>query len=130
MASRIYRANWGRRAFSNPGFFNVASLRRCVRPGFRRWSFPGNGDTRARTLASRDAAATQRYKDIDVPPGRINEIVKGKRSITADTALRLGKYFGTTAEMWMNLQSEYDLRLARRRDWPKIEKKVREFDAA
>ena len=69
-------------------------------------------------------------RDIDVPPGRINEIVKGKRSITADTALRLGKYFGTTAEMWMNLQSEYDLRLARRRDWPKIEKKVREFDAA
>ena len=69
-------------------------------------------------------------RDIDVPPGRINEIVKGKRAITADTALRLGKYFGTTAEMWMNLQSEYDLRLARRRDWPKIEPKVRPLDAA
>lgn len=69
-------------------------------------------------------------RDIDVPPGRINEIVKGKRAITADTALRLGKYFGTTAEMWMNLQSEYDLRLARRRDWPQIEPKVRPLDAA
>ncbi len=67
---------------------------------------------------------------IDVPPGRINEIVKGKRAITADTALRLGKYFGTSAELWMNLQSEYDLRLTRRRDWPLIEPRVRKHDAA
>ena len=69
-------------------------------------------------------------RDIDVPPGRINEIIKGKRSITADTALRLGKFFGTTAELWLNLQTEYDLRLARRRDWPRIEPKVRKLDAA
>ncbi|WP_371164801.1 HigA family addiction module antitoxin [Buchananella felis] len=50
---------------------------------------------------------------IGVPPRRINEIVHGKRGITADTALRLAKYFGTTAEFWTNLQSQYELDLAR-----------------
>jgi len=49
-----------------------------------------------------------------VPPRRINEIVHGKRGITADTAVRLAKYFGTSAELWMNLQSHYELRLERR----------------
>ncbi len=51
---------------------------------------------------------------IGVPPRRINEIVHGKRGITADTAVRLAKYFGTSAELWMNLQSNYELRLERR----------------
>ena len=46
---------------------------------------------------------------IGVPPRRINEIVHGKRSITADTALRLGKYFGTSAKFWLNLQDQYNL---------------------
>jgi addiction module HigA family antidote len=46
---------------------------------------------------------------IGVPPRRINEIVHGKRSITADTALRLGRYFGTSAQFWLNLQDLYDL---------------------
>jgi addiction module HigA family antidote len=49
---------------------------------------------------------------IGVPPRRINEIVHGKRGITADTALRLGKYFGTSAQFWLNLQSRYDLDVA------------------
>ncbi|GLJ62019.1 MULTISPECIES: HigA family addiction module antitoxin [Microbacterium] len=49
---------------------------------------------------------------IGVPPRRINEIVHGKRAITADTALRLGKYFGTSAQFWLNLQAQYDLDLA------------------
>jgi antitoxin HigA-1 len=48
-------------------------------------------------------------KDISVPPRRINEIVHGKRSVTADTALRLARYFGTTPRFWLNLQSQYDL---------------------
>lgn len=48
-------------------------------------------------------------KDIGVSPRRINEIVHGKRGITADTALRLGHYFGTTPQFWMNLQARYDL---------------------
>lgn len=51
---------------------------------------------------------------IDVPPRRINEIVHGKRGITADTAIRLARYFGTSAEFWMNLQSHYELRVERR----------------
>ena len=51
---------------------------------------------------------------IGVPPRRINEIVQGKRGITADTAVRLAKYFGTSAELWMNLQSHYELRLEHR----------------
>ena len=51
---------------------------------------------------------------IGVPPRRINEIVHGKRGITADTAVRLSKYFGTSAEFWMNLQSHYSLRIERR----------------
>ncbi|QTG75178.1 HigA family addiction module antitoxin [Trueperella pecoris] len=50
---------------------------------------------------------------IGVPPRRINEIVHGKRGITADTAIRLSRYFGTSAEFWMNLQSNYELRLQR-----------------
>jgi addiction module HigA family antidote len=50
-------------------------------------------------------------KDVRVPPRRINEIVHGKRGITADTALRLGRYFGTSAEFWMNLQGNYDLEI-------------------
>ena len=49
---------------------------------------------------------------IGVPPRRINEIVHGKRGVTADTALRLAKYFGTSAEFWLNLQSSYDIRVA------------------
>lgn len=49
---------------------------------------------------------------IGVPPRRINEIVHGKRAITADTALRLAKYFGTSAQFWLNLQTQYDLDMA------------------
>lgn len=48
-------------------------------------------------------------REIGVPPRRINEIVHGKRAITADTALRLGKFFGTSAQLWLNLQAHYEL---------------------
>lgn len=53
-------------------------------------------------------------KDISVPARRINEIVHGKRAITSDTALRLGRYFRTSAEFWMNLQTRYDLQTTAR----------------
>ncbi len=53
-------------------------------------------------------------KDIHVPSRRINEIVRGQRSITPDTALRLGKYFGVSAQFWLNLQARYDLQTAER----------------
>jgi len=52
-------------------------------------------------------------KGIGVSPRRINEIVHGKRSITADTALRLGRFFGMESQFWMNLQSHYDLEIAK-----------------
>ena len=54
-------------------------------------------------------------KDISVPPRRINEIVLGKRAITAGTALRLARYFGTTEQFWLNLQTRYDLEVERDR---------------
>lgn len=53
-------------------------------------------------------------RDIQVPPGRISTIVNGKRAISADTALRLSAYFGTSPELWLNLQTDYDLRIVRR----------------
>ena len=59
-----------------------------------------------------------------VPPRRINEIVLEKRSITGDTALRLARYFGTTAEMWAGLQADFDLRLARYEKQQQIERDV------
>jgi antitoxin HigA-1 len=67
----------------------------------------------------------QLARDIDVSPGRISEIVNGKRAITADTALRLGKYFGVSPETWLNLQTDYDLRIARRTTWRGIESRIR-----
>ena len=63
-------------------------------------------------------------KALDVPPNRITDILRGKRGISGDTALRLARYFGTTAEFWLNLQSAYDLRLARQESGKKIEKTV------
>ena len=64
-------------------------------------------------------------RDIDVPVTRINDIVNGRRSITADTALRLAKYFDTTAEFWLNLQARHDLKIARRATWPDDQKRIR-----
>lgn len=64
-------------------------------------------------------------RDLDVPAGRINDIVQGRRAITPDTALRLGVYFNMTPEFWMNLQSHYDLKLAKQNLLPKIERSVR-----
>jgi addiction module HigA family antidote len=69
-------------------------------------------------------------RDLDVPPARIHGIVHGKRGITADTALRLGFYFEMTAETWMNLQSEYDIRVARRQSGDAIAKSVRRRPAS
>ncbi len=63
-------------------------------------------------------------KDVGVPPRRINEIVHGKRAITADTALRLAKYFGTTAQFWLNLQTRYDLESQIEKSMGKIEREV------
>jgi len=69
-------------------------------------------------------------KGIAVPPRRINEIVQGKRSITADTALRLGKFFGMEAQFWMNLQSHYDLEVAKDAIAGKLDREVEVLKAA
>jgi addiction module HigA family antidote len=63
--------------------------------------------------------------DIGVPPRRINEIVKGQRAITADTALRLGRYFKMSAQFWLNLQSHYDLEVEQGRLGKRLEKEVK-----
>jgi len=63
-------------------------------------------------------------RDIAVPPNRISEIVNGKRGISADTALRLERYFGVEAQFWLNLQSEYDLRVMKRKIGPDIEQRI------
>lgn len=62
--------------------------------------------------------------DISVPPRRINEIVKGKRKVTADTALRLGRYFGTSAQFWMNLQDRYELEITERALGDRLDQEV------
>jgi len=64
-------------------------------------------------------------RDLSVSVGRVNDIVQGKRAITADTALRLSVYFNMTPEFWMNLQNHYDLKLAKQNLLPKIERLVR-----
>ena len=69
-------------------------------------------------------------RDIDVAITRINDIVHARRGITADTALRLGIYFGTTPEFWINLQTRCDLKLAKRDLGPEIEKKIRPLQHA
>lgn len=63
-------------------------------------------------------------KDISVPPRRINEIVHGARSITADTALRLSRYFGTSERFWLNLQARYDLEVEKDRLGERLDHEV------
>jgi addiction module HigA family antidote len=63
-------------------------------------------------------------KEMSVYPLKINEIVRGKRAITADTALRLARFFGTSAEVWMNMQAFYDLEIARNQLEGRIEQEV------
>ena len=63
-------------------------------------------------------------RNMGVPPRRINEIVHGKRSVTADTALRLARYFGMSEEFWMGLQADYDLEEARNRLGSRLQQEV------
>ena len=65
--------------------------------------------------------------DIDVPPSRISDVVNGQRPITADTALRLGIYFGMEPRFWLNLQSEYDMRIVAREQQAILARRIRVF---
>lgn len=69
-------------------------------------------------------------KSINVPPRRINEIIHGKRAVTADTALRLGKYFGNSPQFWMNLQTWYDLEIEKDRIFEKINREIHPYKKA
>ena len=64
-------------------------------------------------------------RDLAVPANRISGIINGTRAITADTALRLGKYFGVSPELWLDLQSDYELRVARQTIWPRVAPSVK-----
>ena len=74
--------------------------------------------------------ARQLAADIDVSPRRISELVNGTRPVTADTAIRLGLFFGMEPRFWLNLQSEYDMRVATRNLTDKIAPRIRVFNQA
>lgn len=76
-----------------------------------------------------DISINRLARDIHVSPGRISAIVNGKRAITADTALRLGKYLRTSSDLWIGLQGEFDLRVAKRTIGPEIERCIQEHVA-
>ncbi len=73
------------------------------------------GEHLAEELKELGMSAAELARRLDVPTNRVTEILSGKRAITADTALRLAHFFGTSAEFWLNLQSLYDLRLAEKK---------------
>lgn len=83
-----------------------------------------------RELAARRLSANRLALDLGVPSGRITDILNGRRSITADTALRLGRYFGNRAQFWLDLQSQYDIALIESERGDEIAKRVRPADAA
>jgi addiction module HigA family antidote len=80
-------------------------------------------------LAPLEISQYRLAKDTSVPPRRINEIVRGQRSISADTALRLARYFGTSERFWINLQARYDLETERDRLGKRLEKEVAVWSA-
>jgi addiction module HigA family antidote len=69
-------------------------------------------------------------KELRVPANRLSQIVRGKRGITPDTSLRLGRYFGFSAEYWLNMQTHYDLEITRRQFMGKIEREIKPREAA
>lgn len=76
-----------------------------------------------------DISINRLARELHVSPGRISSIVNGKRAITADTALRLSKYLGTSSDLWIGLQGEFDLRVAKRMIGPEIEKHIQQHVA-
>jgi antitoxin HigA-1 len=80
------------------------------------------GEILADELEETGLSAKKLADVIDVPPNRLYQLIAGKRSMTADTALRLGQYFGMAADFWMNLQSAYELDLARQENGKAIQR--------
>lgn len=75
-------------------------------------------------------SATQLARELGIPPNRVTEIIRGRRGVTADTALRLAAWLGTTPEFWMNLQKNYELRTAELERGDEIRRTVRRHGAA
>ena len=84
----------------------------------------------AASSAARKLSANRLSLDIGVPSGRITDILNFRRAITADTAVRLGRYFGNSAQFWLDLQSQYDIGVVEREKGAEIAKRVRPADAA
>jgi len=83
-----------------------------------------------RELAAREMSANRLALALRVPSGRLTDILNGKRGISPDTALRLGRYFGSSARFWLNLQTSYELALAERELGDRIAAEVEESNAA
>ena len=83
-----------------------------------------------RELEARNLSASRVALDLGVPSGRIVDILNGRRSITADTAVRLGRYFGNRAQFWLELQSQYEIAMIEREQGTEITRRVRPADAA
>jgi len=83
-----------------------------------------------RELAARDLSANRLALDLGVPSGRITDILNGRRAISADTAVRLGRYFGNSAQFWLDLQGQYEIALVERDKGNEIARRVRPADAA
>jgi antitoxin HigA-1 len=83
-----------------------------------------------RELGARGLSANRLALDLGVPSGRITEILNGRRSITADTAVRLGRYFANRAQFWLDLQSQYDIAVVEREQGDEITRRVHPADAA
>ena len=83
-----------------------------------------------REMEARKLSANRLALNLGVPSGRITDILNSRRSITADTALRLALYFGNTAQFWLDLQSQYDIATVERKHGAEIKKRVHPADAA
>jgi antitoxin HigA-1 len=83
-----------------------------------------------RELATRTLSANRLAINLGVPSGRITDILNGRRSISADTALRLGRYFGNSPQFWLDLQGQFDIAIAEREHGEDIRKRVHPADAA
>jgi addiction module HigA family antidote len=83
-----------------------------------------------RELSTRGLSANRLALDIGVPSGRITDVLNGRRSITADTAVHLGRYFGNSAQFWLDLQSQYEIAVVEREHGAEITRRVRPADAA
>ena len=88
------------------------------------------GEHLTEELKALDMSAAELARNLDVPTNRVTQILNGQRAITGDTALRLAHYFGTTPEFWLNLQSLYDLRVARQKSEGAIRKLPKRRTAA